>query len=454
MFNLDEPHPSAENNSPMNTMKRRSFLKTASSAAILTGVTGCSQSHNGREQTHAGLEEPGSRPIPGSGPYYHQGRSEGYRDFRVIEEGRKIAKIETYTKPQVALVKLSTEDGYSGWGQISTYNSDIAATVLHRNLAHLVLGKDPAHVDDLVDTCIERNLKYPWSYVNRALGGIDTALWDLYGQILGKPVCELLGGEVKAVPVYGSSMSRTIKPEAEADRMLRLRDEKGITAFKYRIGKEASRNGDAWENRTEDMIATMGSKLSGSCALLADANSGYTPDRAIHYGRMLEENGVVQFEEPCPYWETEWIKEVSHVLNVDVSGGEQDNDVAQWRRMIQSRTLDIIQPDPLYLGGITRTWRTSLMAHQVGIPCIPHSANHGMVTLFAMHLMQAIPNPGKYLEYSIEREEGINREARAMYAPVPEIENGHLNPPSAPGWGISIHEDWLEDTQYEISQAT
>jgi L-alanine-DL-glutamate epimerase-like enolase superfamily enzyme len=144
----------------------------------------------------------------------------------------------------------------------------------------------------------------------------------------------------------------------------------------------------------------------------------------------------------------------THVLNVDVSGGEQDNDVAQWRRMIQSRTLDIIQPDPLYLGGITRTWRTSLMAHQVGIPCIPHSANHGMVTLFAMHLMQAIPNPGKYLEYSIEREEGINREARAMYAPVPEIENGHLNPPSAPGWGISIHEDWLEDTQYEISQAT
>jgi len=389
---------------------------------------------------------------PGSGPYYHQGRPEGYRDFRVIEEGRRIARIETYTKPNIALVKLSTEDGYSGWGQISTYNSDISATVLHRNLAHLVLGKDPAHVEALADTCIERNLKYPWSYVSRALGGIDTAIWDLYGQITGKPVCELLGGEVKAVPVYGSSMSRTITPEEEARRMLRLRDEKGIQAFKYRIGKEASRNGDAWDNRTEDMIATMGSALGGTCALLADANSGYTPDRAIHYGHMLEENGVVQFEEPCPYWESEWIKEVSDVLDVDVSGGEQDNDIAKWRRMIHSHTMDIIQPDPLYLGGITRTWRTALMAHQAEIPCIPHSANHGMVTLFAAHLMQAIPNPGKYLEFSIELEEGINQEARAMYAPVMKVEHGHLSLSSGPGWGVEIHPDWLEQTNYQKSQ--
>jgi len=142
-----------------------------------------------------------------------------------------------------------------------------------------------------------------------------------------------------------------------------------------------------------------------------------------------------------------------HVLDVDVSGGEQDNDIAKWRRMIQSRTLDIIQPDPLYLGGITRTWRTSLMAHQEGIPCIPHSANHGMVTLFALHLMQAIPNPGKYLEYSIETEEGINQEARAMYAPIMEADNGHLHLPSDPGWGVEIHPDWLEQTNYQVSQS-
>jgi L-alanine-DL-glutamate epimerase-like enolase superfamily enzyme len=200
------------------------------------------------------------------------------------------------------------------------------------------------------------------------------------------------------------------------------------------------------------MIGTLGPALADSCTLLADGNSGYTPDRAIHYGRMLQDYGISQFEEPCPYWETEWIKEVTDTLDIDVSGGEQDNDIAKWRRMIQSHTFDIIQPDPLYLGGITRSWRTALMANQVGIPAIPHSANHAMVTLFTLHLMRAIPNPGKYLEFSIEFEEGINREARAMFAPVLKIEDGALNLPAEPGWGVAINPGWLEKADYLMSK--
>ncbi len=426
-------------------MKRRSFIRNTASAALLTGVAGCS---TGTENNN---QETGLQP-PGTGSYLHQGRIPGHEDFAIIEEGLKISKIETYSKQNIALVKVTTDKGQIGWGQISTYNSDIASTLLHRNLASYVLGQDPARIDDMVDQCIERNLKYPWSYVNRALGGIDTAIWDLYGRITGKPVCELLGGEVKPVRIYGSSMSRSISAENEVERMIRLRDEKGITAFKFRIGSEASRNVDAWENRSEEMITTVGTALALSCNLLADANSCYTPDRAIHYGRMLEEHGVDQFEEPCPYWETDWIREVTGTLDMDVSGGEQDNDIAHWRQMINSHTFDIIQPDPLYLGGITRTWRTALMSNQAGIPCIPHSANHGMVTLFTLHLMRAIPNPGKYLEFSIESEDGINREARAMYAPALEIEDGSLHLPAEPGWGVTIRQEWLDQAAYQVSE--
>ncbi len=388
---------------------------------------------------------------PGEGPYLQLGRTEGYREFQVIPPGKKITLIETFSRPSVALVRITLDSGEAGWGQISTYNSDIASTILHRNLAGLVLNEDPSQIDAIVDRCIERNLKYPWSYVNRALGGIDTALWDLYGRITGKPVCELLGGAATPVRVYGSSMSRTTTPEQEVERMTRLRDQKGITAFKYRIGTEAGHNRDAWENRSEQMIDTLGKALAGSCDLLADANSCYTPDRAIHYGRMLESNGVVQFEEPCPYWETDWIREVTTALGLSVSGGEQDNDIAHWRRMINSHTFDIIQPDPLYLGGITRTWRTALMADEAGIPCIPHSANHGMVTLFTLHLMRAIPNPGKYLEYSIEFEEQINLEAREMFDPPLVVSGGTLDLPPEPGWGIRVDQGWLKGSEYQAS---
>ena len=415
---------------------------------MMTGLAGCSQARSDEEKT----KNTTSLSAPGAGPYYHQGRTEGYEEFSVIDPGRKITKIESFSTGDVAVVRVSTDDGHSGWGQISTYNSDLASIILHRNLAQHVLGKDPVHIDQITDQCIEKNLKYPWSYISRALGGIDTAIWDLYGQITGKPVCELLGGEVKPVRIYGSSMSRAIKAGEEVERMLRLRDEMGITAFKFRIGNEASRNGDAWENRSEDMISKVGSALAGSCSLLMDANSGYTPDRAIHYGRMAQDYGIDQFEEPCPYWETEWIKEVTDVLDMDVSGGEQDNDIAKWRRMINSHTFDIIQPDPLYLGGITRTWRCALMANLAGIPCVPHSANHAMVTLFTLHLMRAIPNPGKYLEYSIEFDSGINKEARALFDPEFKISDGALHLPAEPGWGLTIHPEWLSKAEYLVSE--
>jgi L-alanine-DL-glutamate epimerase-like enolase superfamily enzyme len=66
--------------------------------------------------------------------------------------------------------------------------------------------------------------------------------------------------------------------------------------------------------------------------LLADANSCYTAPKAIEVGRLLEDYGYCHFEEPCPYWELEWTAEVAAALKIAVAGGEQDNDLAQWRR--------------------------------------------------------------------------------------------------------------------------
>ena len=74
--------------------------------------------------------------------------------------------------------------------------------------------------------------------------------------------------------------------------------------------------------------------LGDDVALLVDANSGFSPARAIEVGRMLQDNGVSHYEEPCPYWELEQTKEVADALDIDVTGGEQDCMFASWRRMI------------------------------------------------------------------------------------------------------------------------
>jgi L-alanine-DL-glutamate epimerase-like enolase superfamily enzyme len=281
---------------------------------------------------------------------------------------------------------------------------------------------------------------------------VDTAIWDLYGKIRQKPVCELLGGEAKPFPVYGSSMSRSIKPEDEAERFLKAHNELGINFFKFRIGTSNGRNNDAWTGRTEAMIKKIGGLMPDSTSLKADGNSCYTPDMAIEVGKLMQDWYIKQFEEPCPYWELEWTAEVAAALDLEISGGEQDNDLAQWRRMIGMKALDIVQPDILYLGGFTRSLRVAQMASKAGLSCMPHSANHCLITPFTLHLMRAIPNPGNSMEYSIEYDEEINKVAKDLYSPIPEIQDGHFNMPPEPGWGVKINEEWLKSADNMISE--
>ena len=149
-------------------------------------------------------------------------------------------------------------------------------------------------------------------------------------------------------------------------------------------------------------MPTVRKALGDKIDLLVDANSAFSPKRAIEVGRLLEANGIGHFEEPCPYWELEQTRSVREALSLDVTGGEQDCYIPIWRHMIEMGAVDIVQPDVCYLGGLVRTLRVAAMAHAAGIPCTPHSANLSMVTLFTMHLLRAIPNAGKYLEFSIE----------------------------------------------------
>ncbi len=119
----------------------------------------------------------------------------------------KIQRVETFTHGHLSFVRLHTDEGAEGWGQISPYNADIAATVFHRQIAPRALGADADDIDGLVDYIIEATFKFPGSYVCRALTGLDTALWDLRGKLAGKSVCELLGGRPRPFPVYGSTFS-------------------------------------------------------------------------------------------------------------------------------------------------------------------------------------------------------------------------------------------------------
>jgi L-alanine-DL-glutamate epimerase-like enolase superfamily enzyme len=364
----------------------------------------------------------------------------------------KIKRLETFTTRFIGFVRLTTEDGQQGLGQVSTYNSDITCAVLHRQVAPWALGVDFENVDALTDRIIEREHKFPGSYMKRALGGLDTAIWDLRGKQAGKPVASLIGGAPGKLRAYASSMRRDITPEAEAERFRRLRGDFGFDAFKFRVAAEYGHDIDEWPGRTEAIVPAIRRALGDDVALLVDANSGFSPRRAIEVGRMLKDNGVAHFEEPCLYWELEQTKEVADALDIDVTGGEQDCEIATWRRMIEMRAVDIVQPDILYLGGISRTLRVCALARRAGLPVTPHSANLGLVTLFTMHLLRAIEGAGKYLEFSIEGLDYYPWQDGLFVKSPYRVEGGMVAVSDEPGWGVEIAPEWLAKSEYQVSE--
>jgi L-alanine-DL-glutamate epimerase-like enolase superfamily enzyme len=364
----------------------------------------------------------------------------------------KIQKLETFSNEFVTFVKLTAEDGSFGWGQTSTYNADITATIFHRQVAPWALGADCLSILPLIQRIEEKEHKYPGSYRCRALAGLDTALWDLAGRRAGKPVVELLGGVPRRLRAYASSMKRDITPEDEAARLVRLRDQFGFDAFKWRVGAECGRDVDEWPGRTEAVIPVVSQALGDRVAKLVDGNSGFSVRRAIEVGHRLEDAGIGHFEEPCPYWNLEETKQVTDALTLDVTGGEQDWDLATWQRMIDMRAVNIVQPDIMYMGGLSRTLLVAEMATKAGLPCTPHSANLSLVTICTMHFLGAIPNAGKYLEFSIEGPDYYPWQQGLFIQDPFAVEDGMLMIPQAPGWGVDIHPDWLDKATYQVSQ--
>lgn len=261
-------------------------------------------------------------------------------------------------------------------------------------------------------------------------------------------IASLLGGGPGRVRAYASSMKRDITPRDEAERLARLCGEQGFTAAKFRIGAECGEDVDQWPGRTEEIIPMVAKALGDGIDKLVDANSGFSVPRAIAVGHMLQDNGISHYEEPVPYWDLEQTQAVTQALDIDITGGEQDWDMATWKRMIELRAVDIIQPDIMYMGGMARTLQLARLGHAAGLACTPHAANLSLVTMCTMHLLTAIPNAGKYLELSIEGDDYYPWQRDLFLGSPFAVDGGHVTVSDTPGWGVEINPAWLDRATY------
>ena len=176
----------------------------------------------------------------------------------------------------------------------------------------------------------EREHKYPGSYLRRAQTGLDTASGTCGASSRASPWPRCSAARPGKVRAYASSMKRDITPEERrrgscscaTKRASRLQVARG-RGMRARPGRMAGADRGGHSH---------GVARLGDIDKLVDGNSCYSPKRAIEVGRMLEDNGIGHFEEPCPYWEFDQTRRgPREALSIDVAGGEQDCELTAWQ---------------------------------------------------------------------------------------------------------------------------
>jgi L-alanine-DL-glutamate epimerase-like enolase superfamily enzyme len=132
-------------------------------------------------------------------------------------------------------------------------------------------------------------------------------------------------------------------------------------------------------------------------------------------------------------------KQVADALEIPIAGGEQEPSIHMFRWLIANNSLEIVQPDMFYFGGMIRSMKVARMAEAYGKECTPHISGSGLGYLYMMHFVSAIPNAGPYHEFK-----GFNNELPFKCTTSSlESNEGVVTVPSGPGLGIEIDSDYV-----------
>ncbi len=416
-------------------LNRRHFFELTAGTGLLSILQGCQLSpnkpqtvSNSSKVTLEELEKATEAPV---------------LQLDGISSPLLIKSIELLQKGQEYFVLTRSKEGAEGIA-VTNERAEYLYPILNKLVIPYFIGKDACDLEShLFEVYRYRsNYKLQGLALWCPLAWVEFALLDMMGRIAGKSIGQLLGSVIRQeVPFYVASGRRDTTPEQEVEYLMKLIEETGAKAVKFRVGGRMSKNADAMPGRTERLIPLARKTLGDGIAIHADANSSYDPTKAIEVGRMLEDINAVYFEEPCPFDHLEDTKQVADALTIPIAGGEQESSQHRFRWMIYNRGVDIVQPDLHYYGGFIRTTRVARMAALAGMPSTLHISG-GFGFVYMLHFASYIPNLGRYQEYKM----GIERYSK-LFDPPLEIRNGAITVPKGPGVGITDIGDLLKDAK-------
>jgi L-alanine-DL-glutamate epimerase-like enolase superfamily enzyme len=354
--------------------------------------------------------------------------------FPIPPANRVALGIGTAVKRDAVLVKVTTDEGITGWGEAHHGRAHTAvAKLIDTTLKQLVLGMDP------LETAAVWEKMYRFQLASHGMGagaclaisGIDMALWDIRGKALRLPLYKLLGGTRKAVPAYAGGVSLGYQPPAslveEAGKAL----EQGYQALKLRVG-------DAVPRDIERMRAVR--KSFETIEILTDANIGYSVEDVRRVMPVMDELQVRWLEEPFPAHDYRSYREAKSFGRTPLAAGENHYTRFEFNRVIEDGAITILQPDLSKTGGITEALRIAALASAWKLPVHPHSSMTGVNHAATIHFLASIDNGG-YFEGDVSRANKFRDEL--VDNPGLVDRDGHVWPLDKPGIGVEVNEEFL-----------
>ena len=338
-------------------------------------------------------------------------------------------------------VKIETNDGVVGWGEGTLEGKANAVMACVADFKEFLIGADPMLVEHHWQSMYVHSFYRAGPVMGSAISGIDQALWDIRGKLLGQPVYKLLGGPFDVEGVRGYYHVRANTP----DEMRAVREkaaELGVTCVKggipgYYEWIETHAKIKAAVKYLENMRAGLGPDID----IGIDFHAKTSPSVASILCKEVEPLKLLFIEEPCPPENVAAMRKIAERCTTPIATGERLIAAYSCRELVELGIVDILQTDINHVGGITALWKVAAMAEPSGVKIAPHACEGPIGALATVHVDAAASNflvqeiCSGVVASKIEKmwEEWLGFPAMRMV-------NGKFPLPTKPGLGFDLDE--------------
>ncbi len=352
-------------------------------------------------------------------------------------------------------VEVTTDEGITGWGEITTTTklANRAVAGMIRQVNDLLVGEDPTQIERIWHK-IFRAFTYMGSRgaTCHVISGIDIALWDIRGKVLGQPIYNLLGGAVReTISLYCHPDQSKFNSKAGVEEEISAIVASGHTALKFDpfphlgvadpanagyLDGQMSKEG---EKIAADLTAHIREVAGPNIEILIDAHGRFNVPTAIRLCRTLEDVAQIDwFEEPVPVESYQALSQVREKVNAAICVGERLHTRWEFVPIFENKLADYIMPDVTWTGGITELKKIATMAEAYYIPISPHDASGPINVVAGAQVMMTVPN-----FYRVETSHhDLSSYNKFIQTPL-DNRGGELKLTAAPGLGIEMNIDFL-----------